>query len=210
MTTYILENNNMLETQLKFKSALKTRQQGDGGYLDSLSFLLLLVTAFICMPSSFAQEKFSVSAKDSQVTFAGEHVGMQFSGIFDKWDADILLPPAASPKIIATFDVTSAKTGDSTYDSTLPEGDWFDVENHPKSVFESNQIVAKDKDYAVTGTLTLRGISQPVSFLLKNNDTTLTASFIIDRLAYSIGMESDPDAEWVNKEIKMTLTLQKQ
>jgi len=44
---------------------------------------------------------------------------------------------------------------------------------------------------------------------LKNNHTTLTASFIIDRLSYNIGMESDPDAEWVNKEIKMTLTLQK-
>jgi polyisoprenoid-binding protein YceI len=200
----------MLETQLRFEGALKTRQQGNGDYSFYLSLLLLLMTAFIYTPSSFAQEKFSVSAKNSQVTFAGVHVGMQFSGVFDKWNADIVLPPAASPQILATFYVASAKTGDSTYDSTLPEGDWFDVENHPKSIFESSQIVAKDKDYAVTGTLTLRGISQPVAFLLKNNETTLTASFTIDRLAYNIGMESDPDAEWVNKEIKMTLILQKQ
>jgi polyisoprenoid-binding protein YceI len=200
----------MLEIQLRYNGALKIRRQQGGDYLLRLSSMLLLIAAFIYTPSSFAQEKFSVSAKDSQVTFAGEHVGMQFSGVFNRWNADILLPPAASPKIIATFDVTSAKTGDSTYDSTLPEGDWFDVENHPKSVFESTQIIAKESDYEVTGTLTLRGISQPASFLLKNNDTTLTASFIIDRLAYNIGMESDPDAEWVNKEIKMTLTLQKQ
>jgi polyisoprenoid-binding protein YceI len=199
----------MLETQLRFKSALKTRQQENGDYLFSLSLLLLLMTAFVYTPSSYAQENLSVSAKDSQATFAGVHVGMQFSGVFEKWNADIVLPPAASPEIIATFYVASAKTGDSTYDSTLPEGDWFDIENHPKSVFQSSQIVAKDKNYEVTGTLTLRGISQPVSFLLKNNHTTLTASFIIDRLSYNIGMESDPDAEWVNKEIKMTLTLQK-
>jgi hypothetical protein len=44
---------------------------------------------------------------------------------------------------------------------------------------------------------------------LKNGSTILTASFNIDRLAYNIGMDSDPEAEWVSKEIKMTLNLRK-
>lgn len=199
----------MLKTHVEFKNTVKTVTEPKKDYSLYLLILLVLLVAGSYSAQASAQEKLSVSANDSQITFAGEHVGMTFSGVFNKWDAELILPPATSPKIIATFDVASAKTGDSTYDSTLPEGDWFDVENYPKGVFESSQIVAKDSDYQVTGALTLRGISQPVSFLLKNSSTTLTASFSIDRLAYNIGMDSDPDAEWVSKEIKMTLTLKK-
>ena len=66
-----------------------------------------------------------------------------------------------------------------------------------------------DKKKAKTGHLTLRGISQPVSFLLKDNGATLSANFSVNRLAHKIGFESDPDAEWVSKEIDMTLLLNK-
>jgi polyisoprenoid-binding protein YceI len=200
----------MLKTHLEFESTTKAMAERKRNYLFFISLSIALLIAGTYSPEAYTQEKLSVNAENSQVTFAGEHVGMTFSGVFNRWNAELILPPETSPKIIATFDVASAKTGDSTYDSTLPEGDWFDVENHPKGVFESSQIVAKDNDYEVTGTLTLRGISQPVSFLLKNDSTTLTASFSIDRLAYNIGMDSDPDAEWVSKEIKMTLTLRKE
>nr|WP_297349978.1 YceI family protein [uncultured Glaciecola sp.] len=210
LPTYILENGKMLKTHLEFDSTTKAMAARKRNYFFFVSLLIALLVAGIYSTPTFAQEKLSVDAKNSQVTFAGEHVGMAFSGVFNKWNAELILPPETSPKIIATFDVSSAKTGDSTYDSTLPEGDWFDVENHPEGVFESSQIVAKGDDYEVTGALTLRGISQPVSFLLKNNSATLTASFSIDRLAYKIGMDSDPDAEWVSKAIKMTLTLRKE
>ena len=154
-------------------------------------------------------QQLSVSAKDSKVSFSGEHVGMKFSGVFNKWTADLVLPPADSPKITATFDVASAHTGDSTYDSTLPEGDWFDVKNHPNGLFESKQVIAKGNDYEVTGILTLRGISQPISFILKDNGATLSANFSVNRLTHRIGFESDPDAEWVSKEITMTLLIKK-
>jgi polyisoprenoid-binding protein YceI len=199
----------MIKTHVEFVSTAKTTTETRSNYLSSISLGIVLLVAGIYPPQAFAQEKLLVSAKNSQVSFAGEHVGMTFSGIFNKWNAELILPPETSPKIIATFDIASAKTGDSTYDSTLPEGDWFDVANHPKGIFESSQIVAKDDDYEVSGTLTLRGISQPVSFLLKNSSTVLTASFNIDRLAFNIGMDSDPDAEWVSKEINMTLKLRK-
>jgi polyisoprenoid-binding protein YceI len=200
----------MLKTHFEFECTVKPSTEKKSNYLSFITLVIVLLLAGIDSSQASTQEKLTLSAQDSQITFAGEHVGMTFSGVFTKWDAELILPPATSPKITATFDVASAKTGDSTYDSTLPEGDWFDVENHPTGVFKSSQIIAKDNDYEVTGTLTLRGISQPVSFLLKNNSTTLTASFSINRLAYKIGMDSDPDAEWVSREITMTLTLLKE
>ncbi len=170
-------------------------------------FVTLFIAAFIFSSPTAASEKLVVSAKDSEVSFSGEHVGMKFSGVFYKWSAELLLPPAESPKITATFDITSAKTGDSTYDATLPEGDWFDVENHPSGEFVSTEILPAGNDYAVKGNLSLRGISKPVSFVLVSKGNKLEAVFDIDRLAYKIGLESDPDAEWVSRNIKMGLSL---
>jgi polyisoprenoid-binding protein YceI len=149
------------------------------------------------------------SAKNSEVGFSGEHAGMSFNGIFEQWNAELVLPPSSLPKISATFVVSSAKTGNSTYDSTLPTGDWFDVNNHPVSQFNSTEIIVEGKDYKVNGELTLRGISRPVTFLLRSQGNQLTANFNIDRLAHNIGMESDPSAEWVSQHIRMKLSLKK-
>lgn len=208
------ENNHMLKTLVllnltKNINSYKTKEKTNSDYLLIFCCWLCIAIAVAFAPLAAAQQKLTFSAKDSKVSFAGEHVGMKFSGVFNKWNAELVLPPADSPKITATFYVASAKTGDSTYDSTLPEGDWFDVKNHPKGLFESEQIISKGNDYDVTGNLTLRGISQPVSFLLKDNGATLSANFSINRLAYKIGFESDPDAEWVSEEIDMTLLLNK-
>ncbi|MDT0628683.1 YceI family protein [Alteromonas sp. W364] len=154
-----------------------------------------------------ADEPLNVDNSNSTVRFAGEHAGMKFEGIFEKWSAKLVLPPNDAPSIKADFDLRSAKTGDSTYDNTLPEGDWFDVENHPKGKFVSTKIEKKGDNYEVSGDLSLRGLTHPVSFVLISKGDKLEASFDIDRLKYKIGMDSDPDAEWVSQIIKMNMLL---
>ncbi|MEM0909917.1 MAG: YceI family protein [Pseudomonadota bacterium] len=166
----------------------------------------ILVSLLFCIHTTASE--LIVSADEGVLGFAGEHAGMTFEGKFKEWQASLVLPPSISPKIIATFQLASAETGDSTYDSTLPEGDWFDVENHPTATFESETIEAVEGDeYRVTGTLSLRGKTLPVEFMLKNNGRALTAEFVIDRLAYDIGRESDPEAEWVSQSISMNLAI---
>ena len=171
----------------------------------SFSVILFMATQTLAV----ATETFKVSSKNSEVAFSGEHAGMTFSGIFEKWEASLNLPPHSNPKIEANFDLRSAKTGDSTYDSTLPEGDWFDVENHPKGHFNSTKITPKGDDFEVEGTLELRGVSKPVVFLLEDKGSRYEAKFEINRLKYNIGMESDPDAEWVSETIEMHMKLAK-
>lgn len=156
---------------------------------------------------STANAQIEASNKTGEVSFAGEHAGMKFEGVFERWNAILDLPPSTNPSITATFDLTTAKTGDSTYDSTLPEGDWFDVENHPQGNFKSTNIVASQDAYAVSGELTLRGKSLPIEFVLNRKGKELHASFDIDRLAYGIGLDSDPDADWVSQDINMTITI---
>lgn len=178
-------------------------------YLTSIAKKSLCLLS-ICMlsASAFALKQIDVDNTNSRVSFSGEHVGMVFNGVFEKWKASLILPPQSNPAIDATFYVKSAKTGDFTYDSTLPEGDWFDVNNHPVARFTSESIELSSKGYKVTGTLALRGVSKPQSFELKRDDKTLKAQFVINRLDYGIGLESDPDAEWVSQDIVMKLSLQ--
>ena len=172
----------------------------------AVNFIAVLMFWF----SSFglSAEKFEASNSNSQLTFSGQHAGMDFSGEFEQWQSVLVLPPAKSPSISATFILSSAKTGDWTYDSTLPEEDWFNTKRHPEGRFVSNSISVISNGYAVSGELSLRGITKPVEFdLIGNTQTGFKANIVIDRLAFDIGLESDPSAEWVSREITIALTI---
>ncbi len=166
-------------------------------------------TAFTCLllaaPIFGNAETINTNHETSQISFAGEHAGMPFSGKFRSWQAQLILPPSNTPKIEASIDLRSAKTGDRTYDETLTEGDWFDVKNTPKGQFFSQDIQLTDKGFLVKGELTLRGITQTLEFTLTHTSKGLTGQLKIDRLAFDIGKDSDPDAEWVSRYITLNL-----
>lgn len=171
-------------------------------------FFLQLIVAIACSLSTLtAYAEIKTNQGTSTVGFSGQHAGMDFDGKFERWQATLILPPADNPNITAVFYMSSAKTGDSIYDSTLPEFDWFDVENHARGKFLSANITITQEGYQVTGDLTLKDITKPVSFMLKENDGQLKAKFDINRLDYQIGFESDPDAEWVSKTISMYMVI---
>jgi len=168
---------------------------------------LLAFALLVCGFASGA-ETITASSSNSELTFNGEHAGMPFSGTFEQWQSTLILPPAESPTITATFELSSAKTGDWTYDSTLPEADWFNTEVHPKGAFTSLHIAPSPKGVDVSGELTLRGITKPIEFSLEGSRKMgYTATITIDRLAFDIGKESDPDAEWVSRDIVLRLTI---
>nr|WP_136250203.1 YceI family protein [Ningiella ruwaisensis] len=174
-----------------------------------MHYLRFFALACLLCASTFVFSKSNIDNTQGIVGFAGEHAGMAFSGEFTRWNAKISLPPEASPSIEAEFQLASARTGDAIYDETLPEGDWFDVKNHPVGKFTSSNIEAVDNGYLVEGTLRLRGKTLPVSFKLNENGERLQSRFAIDRLEYGIGLDSDPEADWVSREIQMTLDIPK-
>lgn len=181
-------------------------------YLPYLSLAVLLWTPL----TGHAQANdYTIIQEDSSVTFTGTHAGNDFEGRFEDWQADVTFDPdnLNDSKITARFNLESAKTGDAMYDGTLPKADWFDVENHPEGTFESTGISARsDGTYIADGTLTLRGISNPISVPftlsdLSQSPVTARSEFTVDRLAYDIGKKSDPEAEWVSRKITVRINL---
>lgn len=159
---------------------------------------------------------YAVDYDASTITFSGTHAGDAFEGLFEDWNMQITFNPddLSTSRIKARFTLDSAKTGNATYDGTLPQGDWFDVKNHPEGVFTSTAITTNDDgSYGAEGDLTLRGITQPVRFDFTLSDldadpVMVAATFPIDRLAFDIGKKSDAKAEWVGQMITLTLAIQ--
>jgi len=61
--------------------------------------------------------------------------------------------------------VASLNTGVEPRDGHLRSADFFDAANHPTATFASTKVLAKGgNDYVVTGDLTIRGTTRPVSF----------------------------------------------
>jgi polyisoprenoid-binding protein YceI len=64
-----------------------------------------------------------------------------------------------------TVGVASLNTGVERRDGHLRSADFFDAENHPTATFSATRVEPKGgTDYVVTGDLTIRGTTRPVSF----------------------------------------------
>ncbi len=61
--------------------------------------------------------------------------------------------------------VASLNTGVEQRDGHLRSADFFDAENHPTATFKATKVASRGgTDYAVTGDLTIRGTTRPVTF----------------------------------------------
>jgi polyisoprenoid-binding protein YceI len=163
---------------------------------------------------SFAQD-YTIAKDQSILTFGGTHAGNAFVGKFENWDAVISFNPDDLPNssLKASFDTVSAKTGNAMYDGTLPQSDWFDSKTTPTAHFVSREIVQiSDNQYKAKGDLTIRSVTKPIEFDFTTSDLSqdtvkVTGTFQIDRLAYNIGLKSDPKSEWVSQMIDVSMTL---
>jgi polyisoprenoid-binding protein YceI len=150
----------------------------------------------------------------SRIAFEGRHGEKTFHGQFGRWSARISFDPAKLENASASISIatSSAKTGDSYYDLTLPSEDWLDVASHPAATFVSTAFRQTGAGtYEVNGNLTIRGVSRPVTFPfeLKSNgrDAKMTTALSINRLDFGIGEAADPKAEWVSNPIGISLVV---
>lgn len=71
----------------------------------------------------------------------------------------------ANSYVEANIEVTSVNTRDPQRDGHLRSADFFDAENHPVMTFKSTNIqITGDNTGHITGDLTIRGTSHPVTF----------------------------------------------
>ena len=170
----------------------------------------------------------------AQWTFDAAHTGISFTarhmmvttvrGSFNTFSGTLDFDPAnpGAAQVEANIEVASIATGVEDRDNHLRSGDFFDVENFPTMTFKSTSVDVKNDTVAtVTGDLTIRGVTKPVTldveYLgLQQNPFTSTetigfeASTKINREDFGLTW-NQPLASGgvlVSKEIKIALDVQ--
>ncbi len=74
----------------------------------------------------------------------------------------------ASSSVDVTIDAGGLWSGEEDRDAHLRSADFLDVENHPKITFKGDQVeVLSANDFEVTGDLTIRGVTRPVTLRVR-------------------------------------------
>ena len=131
------------------------------------------------------------------------------SGFFDASN------PAAS-NLSLTIQAASIDTRNADRDAHLRSNDFFDMETHPEITFASTAVEAKGGDvYTVTGDLTMKGVTKPISFDLElsgpardpfgNDRIGLEGSVVVNRKDWGITWNAPLEAGGVLVGEKVTL-----
>jgi polyisoprenoid-binding protein YceI len=78
-------------------------------------------------------------------------------GVLNRHEADHTLST-----LDVSIDVSTVNTQDAQRDGHLKSADFFDVEKFPAMTFKSTHIEKKGDGFAVTGDLTIHGVTKPV------------------------------------------------
>lgn len=174
----------------------------------------LAILLALALPFTAAATDYTVQPASSTLGFSNTFQGESFDGKFGRWTAAISYDAAnlASSKFDVEVDLASAKTGDSDRDSALPGSDFFDVAKFPKAHFVTTGFRQVGGKVIADGTLTLHGISKPVSldvtFKPQAGGATLDVAGTVKRLDFGVGTGDYADTSVIGGDVKVTAHLQ--
>lgn len=116
---------------------------------------------------------YKVDSNHSSIEFSIKHMMVsKVKGTFDTYDATVSaedLADLTTANIAFTIEVASINTRNNDRDNHLRSADFFNAEAHPTITFTSTNIVRDGDDYQVTGDMTIKGVTKPVTFEVEYN-----------------------------------------
>jgi polyisoprenoid-binding protein YceI len=107
---------------------------------------------------------YTIDATHSNVEFAVKHMMITtVRGRFGDVKGTVQIPDIGEPTIDVTIGTASIDTRTEARDTHLRSADFFDVEKHPEMRFVSTSARRTTNGYAVTGSLTIRGATRPIT-----------------------------------------------
>jgi polyisoprenoid-binding protein YceI len=128
----------------------------------------LLATALLAgttLSAIAAPESFTVDPMHTYPSLEFSHMGMSvWRGKFNKSSGKIVLDRAAKTGTVdVTIDVGSINFGLAAMDEKARSDDFFNVEKYPTATYKGTIRFAGDKPQSVEGTITLMGVTKPVT-----------------------------------------------
>jgi len=158
--------------------------------------------------------EWSVDPDKSEVTFEATGSGYDTKGSFKTYKTEIEFDPDAPDQasVRVTLDVRSASTGAPDVDQTLQSEDFFNPARYPTAEFVARGAKSDGDDgkYVLTGRLTLKGVTKPVtlpfSIAIESGTAAVKGEATINRLDFGVGPETVAGFA-VDKDVKLTIDL---
>jgi polyisoprenoid-binding protein YceI len=102
----------------------------------------------------------------TRIGFSARHAMVtNVHGQFDTFEGTAHIDAAdpAASTVSVTLKAASVTTGQEQRDGHLKTADFFDVENHPDITFVSTAVERDGTDWSITGDLTIKTVSHPVT-----------------------------------------------
>jgi polyisoprenoid-binding protein YceI len=161
-----------------------------------LSLIATLSTAALAAP-----ETYKLDGTHTLPRFSYSHFGYSTQlSRFDKTSGKIVLDrQAKTGSVEVTIDTTSVDTGYPLFNEHIQGQDFLDTAKYPTATFISNKLKFEGENLvAVDGTLTLKGISKPVSLtvtsfqcmphpMLKKDACGANATTVVKRTDFNMG-----------------------
>lgn len=155
------------------------------------SIALALVVAFATVSVSAQTKK--IDAAKSSINWLGKKVTGQHNGTVNFKDGALVFKGKKVAGGNFTVDMTSLTATDlqgeyqGKLNGHLKADDFFGTEKFPTAKLNFKKVVAKSANvYTVTGDLTIKGITKPITFDLTTTANSATTKFMVDRTKYDI------------------------
>lgn len=152
----------------------------------------LLLTALLAFGTpAFAADY--VQAPNSALAFAGKYQGAVFVGRLPGFVTKLSFDPAQlqSAKLDVVIPLATASTGNASYDTEMRGSAFFNAVKFPQARYSATKFRALGENrYAADGTLSLRGISQPVTLEFTwtpGANPVLRGKATVNRLSFNVG-----------------------
>jgi polyisoprenoid-binding protein YceI len=148
---------------------------------------------FLLATASFAFAQYKPVDNGSTLKFTVTNLGFDVDGTFSGFQGTLSFDPQnlSAANFDVTIDAATVNTDNSLRDKHLRDDGYFDVKDYPRIRLVSSKISGKNGSYILTGMLTLKGKTKPVSFPFTAASTTdgylFKGSFKIKRKDFDVG-----------------------
>ena len=122
-------------------------------------------------PAAVTAGTYKIEPDHTQVVFAVDHMGFSlYRGDLSGASGSLTIDPAALGKaaLSVTVPIGSIHTTSAKLDGELVSADWLDAGRYPQASFVSTHVTPGPNNTArIDGTLTLHGVSRPVTLLAR-------------------------------------------
>ena len=158
---------------------------------NNLKVVLILVLAMSTVAFTTISEK-NVDVKQSKVIWKGYKVTGQHEGTINLKEGKLIFEDQKLTGGNFVIDMTSLGSTDlegewkGKLDGHLKSDDFFGVEKHPTANLVITNVENKGNKYSVTGDLTIKNITNSITFDMTVGENTAMAALKIDRSKFDV------------------------